>query len=112
MALNTANILISMLSGITIKKQFLFLGMANRDISFVCAFAMETSISSNHYSQCTETAVVIYGLFCQQFRFKSNLICIDTPNIQDVQGIFAVEKAEQLVCGPIVQLFARVRVNV
>ena len=97
-AFSHTNPLISVFSSVTIKAEFLFLSMANRDRGFVCTFAMETSISSVHYFLCTETALVYAGLFCQQFRFKSNLIRSDTPDIEGVQCIAAVEEAEQLVC--------------
>ena len=79
--------------------------MANRDNRFVCAFARETSISGVRYSLCTETAAYYAGLL-EQFRFKNDFIGRDTPNIKGVQGIFAVEEAEQLAGGPVIQLLA------
>ena len=36
---------------------------------------------------------------------------MDALNVQVVQSIFAVEEAEQLVCGPVVQLLACIRVD-
>jgi len=46
------------------------------------------------------------GLSCQQFRFKSYFVRIDTLNAEIIESIFAIKEAEQLVCGPVVQLFA------
>lgn len=101
-----------MFSGATIKKDFLFLSTANRDNRFVCAFARETSISPVRYSLYPETAAGCADLSSQQFRFKNDFIGRDTPDIKGVQGIFAVEEAEQLVGGPVVQLLACIRVDV
>ena len=67
-------------SGATIKSEFLFLSMANRDIGFVYMFARETSISGIRYSLCMETAVCFASLL-EQFRFKNDFIGRDTPNI-------------------------------
>ena len=103
--------MIPALSGATIKGAFLFLGMANRDNRFVCAFARETSISGVRYSLCAETAVYYTCLF-KQFRLKNDFVGGDAPNIKGVQGILTVEEAEQLVGGPVVQLLTCVRVDV
>ena len=43
---------------------------------------------------------------------STDFIGRDTPDIKGVQGIFAVEEAEQLVGGPVVQLLACIRVDV
>ena len=45
-------------------------------------------------------------LSCQPLGSKSYFISIDTLNVESIKSIFAVEEAEQLVCGPVVQLFA------
>ena len=98
-------------SGVTIKVDFLFLGITNRDNRFVCKFARETSISPVRYSLYSETAACYADLSLQQFRFKNDIVGMDALNVQVVQSIFAVEEAEQLVCGPVVQLLACIRVD-
>ena len=85
--------------------------MANRNSRFVCTFAMETSTPCRILVSVHGDSSGYAGLFHQQFRFKNDLVCVNTLNFQVVQSIFAVKEAEQLVCRPVVQLFTWIRVN-